>query len=660
MSTDASTRVRADAGTHMRPEPTSQAWPDAAPDEFRRAIDAIPGLVWSALPDGYVDFLNQRWLEYTGLAFAQATGWGWQAAICPEDLPGLVARWRDILASGAPGEAIARLRRHDGVDRWFIFRAVPHHDATGAVVKWYGQTMDIEERRRAETLLAGEKQMLEMIAERRPLPDILAALCRLAESTLGDYLVSIPLVDAKRERLLRATAPSLPGAFSDALDGAAVGPDVGPCGTAVFNSEPILVADIAAEARWHGYRALAAEHGLRACWTTPILSRQGRVLGTCAVYSRRPGLPTARQQEHVEQVVNVARVAIERAQADETLRRSERYLVEAQRLSVTGSFSWRVATGEITWSDETYRIYELDRALAPTMGIARERVHPRDVALFDRTAANAVAAGADLGFAHRLRMPDGRVKHLQVVATAVRDESGQLVEYVGAVRDTTDGVRAERALRRARMRALEGRYAAMMEERTRLAREIHDTLLQGFNGVALMLLAASRKVEGPPDAVQALQHVLDLAQATLGDARRAVWDLRAPPRGSDFAATLRAALEDATRGAGLLLDFDVRGRPRPLDPQAEGAVFRVAQEAIANVIKHAGARRVRVRLTYRARGARLTVRDDGRGFAVDPDFRAYGGHWGLLGMWERASQVGARLVVRSMPGAGTRIALVLP
>jgi len=89
-------------------------------------------------------------------------------------------------------------------------------------------------------------------------------------------------------------------------------------------------------------------------------------------------------------------------------------------------------------------------------------------------------------------------------------------------------------------------------------------------------------------------------------------------------------------------------------------LHRVAQEAIANVIKHAGARRVRVRLTYRARGARLTVRDDGRGFAVDPDFRAYGGHWGLLGMWERASQVGARLVVRSMPGAGTRIALVLP
>ena len=96
-----------------------------------------------------------------------------------------------------------------------------------------------------------------------------------------------------------------------------------------------------------------------------------------------------------------------------------------------------------------------------------------------------------------------------------------------------------------------------------------------------------------------------------------------------------------------------------MDPKSEAVAFRVLQEAIANTLKHADARRVRVSLSYLPRGVRLAVRDDGRGFMVDPDFRAYGGHWGLLGMWERASQVAARLRIRSKPGVGTEVSLRL-
>jgi signal transduction histidine kinase len=246
-----------------------------------------------------------------------------------------------------------------------------------------------------------------------------------------------------------------------------------------------------------------------------------------------------------------------------------------------------------------------------------------------------------------------------VVSRAILDAAGELTEYVGAVRDITEQKRAERALRRARVRGLEARYAAMMEERTRMAREIHDTVLQGFNGVALLLLAAAGKVESPPEAVAGLQHVLDLAEATLGDARRAIWDLRAPTPASDFTATVRMAAEESVRGTGLSLEFVMRGRARTLDPRSEAVALRIVQEAIANVRKHAEAQRVRVRLSYGRRSVRVSVRDDGRGFTVDPDFHAYGGHWGLLGMWERASQVNGRVEVRSGPGAGTEVVLRL-
>jgi signal transduction histidine kinase len=155
--------------------------------------------------------------------------------------------------------------------------------------------------------------------------------------------------------------------------------------------------------------------------------------------------------------------------------------------------------------------------------------------------------------------------------------------------------------------------------------------------------------------------LVGLAQKTLEDARHAVWDIRAPALGgADFPATLRAAAEDSVRGTGLSLECTVDGAPRPLEPEMEAVAFRVTQEAIANVVKHAAARTVRLGLSYGARGVRVSVRDDGRGFTVDPDFHAYGGHWGLLGMHERASQTGAKLAIRSAVGQGTEVSLVSP
>jgi signal transduction histidine kinase len=220
--------------------------------------------------------------------------------------------------------------------------------------------------------------------------------------------------------------------------------------------------------------------------------------------------------------------------------------------------------------------------------------------------------------------------------------------------------RLARALRRTEERALEARFAAVLEERTRLAREIHDTLLQGFTGVGLQLVAATSQVTGSPEAIAALRDVLALAQKTLRDARSAVWDLRASERvNGDFLATLRSTAEEAARCAGVLLDFQVTGRPRTL-PAVEAILGRVAQEAIANVVKHAAAQTIRLTVAYGTKGVRLSVVDDGRGFVVGPHFRSYGGHWGLLGMQERATAIGAKLLVRSAPGRGTEIVLRAP
>ena len=122
-------------------------------DALPMMIDKIPTLAWSCRPDGTTEFLNQRWLEYTGLSMEASVDWGWKVAIHPDDLEQLMETWLGLLASGEPGDEAARLRAFDGTYRWFLFRAVPVRDEQGKVVRWYGTNTDIEDLKRAEAEL---------------------------------------------------------------------------------------------------------------------------------------------------------------------------------------------------------------------------------------------------------------------------------------------------------------------------------------------------------------------------------------------------------------------------------------------------------------------------------------------------------------------------
>lgn len=420
-------------------------------DQLRLAIDTIPGLVWVANPDGHVEYHNQRWIDFVGLSPEQASGWGWQAAIHPEDIPGLTAYWKSMLVSGKAGGAEARLRRFDGVYRWFLFRGVPLRDAAGKIIKWYGQNTDIDEQKRAADLVAGEKRLLEMIAQGDALPLILEALCRLAEKLAGDVSVSILLSSADGRRLQHGAAPSLPKRYIEAIDGGAIGPCAGSCGTAAYRGEAVIVTDIATDPLWADYRSVALAYGLPACWSTPIFSTTREVLGTFALYPRKVGGPTPEQHGIVERFAHLASIAIERTLAQEALRRSETYLAEAQRLSLTGSFGWCVETGDIVWSDETYRIFDYACRARPTLEMIFDRVHPEDRALVRRIIEEAARNEVELDFEHRLLMPDGTIKQVHALARATRTKAGDL-EFVGALMDITEQKRSQEATRAAKAR----------------------------------------------------------------------------------------------------------------------------------------------------------------------------------------------------------------
>jgi len=222
----------------------------------------------------------------------------------------------------------------------------PVLNQSGDLVQFVGSAMDITERKRGEVLLAGENRLLEMIARGDSRARILDAICRLVEELASGSLSSILLADPSTNRLRHGAAPSLPSPYNEAVDGVVIGPSAGSCGTAAYRRKPVIVTDITTDPLWTDYRDVALAHGLRACWSTPILSSTGKVLGTFAIYYREPRSPTALDHSLIRQIVHLASIAVERKQAEEALeamRQAQADLARVSRVTTMGELTASLA-----------------------------------------------------------------------------------------------------------------------------------------------------------------------------------------------------------------------------------------------------------------------------------------------------------------------------
>jgi PAS domain S-box-containing protein len=412
--------------------------------ELRQLVDVIPQQVvvfdshWNPL------FANSRELEYTGLTLEEVCSRDAVARIVhPEDLTKLEALRES--AEGAPFELEARIRGKDGQYRWFLIRDSPLHDERGRVLRWYGTRTDIEDRKRAEMLLAGEKRLLEMIARGDSRALILDALCRLVEELTSGSLSSILLLDRNANCLRHGAAPNLPMNYTEAIDGASIGPSAGSCGTAAYRAETVIVSDIATDPLWADYRDLALPHGLRACWSTPILSSDGKVLGTFAIYYREPRSPTPQEHDLIEQITHLASIAVERQQAEEALRTSEQqwrdvfennptmyFMIDAagtvMEVNPFGAAQLGYTVNELTGQPVLNVSYELDR----------EQVQ-------ENVALCLKHLGQSMSWELRKVRKDGSVLWVRETARAVLRANEQVVLI--ACEDITERKRAEEKIR---------------------------------------------------------------------------------------------------------------------------------------------------------------------------------------------------------------------
>jgi signal transduction histidine kinase len=211
--------------------------------------------------------------------------------------------------------------------------------------------------------------------------------------------------------------------------------------------------------------------------------------------------------------------------------------------------------------------------------------------------------------------------------------------------------------------ALSARYQAALSERTRIAQELHDTLLQGFTGITLQLSAIDRTLtQRPQESAAALKNLLAEADTALRDARHMIWDMRAVElEGQDVASALESAARSAMVGSSISLVFSVAGDRRPLPVAVETTALRIGREAVINAVKHANPRKVEVHLEYGPHSLTLRVVDDGIGIAPDAvDAALRDGHFGVAGMQDRVRRSGGTVSISSEPGKGTVISAWLP
>src|SRR5229473_1540158 len=417
-------------------------------DAGHKIIDAIPTLAWSARPDGSNEFLNRRWHDYTGLSAEESLGWGWKTAVHPEDLGRLTAKWESILASGEPGESEARLRRADGVYRWFLFRVEPLRDDARQVVEWYGTATDIDDRKRAESMCAAEKRTLEMIADGATLGETLNELCRAIDAQGSPVFSAIQLMDPEGKELWHAAGPLVPPGWLPVITARPIGPSKGCSGAAAYFKKRVIAGDISTDPVWSdNCRDLAMQNGIRAAWSEPILAKDGQVLGTFALYSPEPRMPSPAEIELIEGAGKIAQIAIGRQRSLEALKRSEAELRRsmdaiAQSIGVIG------VDGQLLYSNRVfvdYTGFRVEDLRSPEL--IRKLVHPDDLERLRGEREQGLSAGVPFEAEYRIRRHDGEYRWFLVHYNPLRDDRGNVIRWYATGTDVDERKQAEDRIR---------------------------------------------------------------------------------------------------------------------------------------------------------------------------------------------------------------------
>ncbi len=307
--------------------------------------DHVPAMISVMTPDGELESSNQRVLEYFGTTFEELRSWSRNQAVHADDLSMVLEAWTRAVERAEPYEVEHRMRRFDGVYRWFQVRGQPLRGEDGKISRWCVLCTDIDAHKRAEEISNGEKVLLEMIALGVPLVSVLETLCKLLDAAVEGSRSGVVVFDGTLERVETVVAPAMSDEYVRGLEGQQVRPEAGPWGMMAKLKRPLVIVDLATDTRWDndGWPARARKGGIKASWAAPVLSQRGEVLGAFALNQSKPGGPEPFHEALMQRFSHIVSIAIQRVRSEDALERARSELAHVARVASLGVLTASIA-----------------------------------------------------------------------------------------------------------------------------------------------------------------------------------------------------------------------------------------------------------------------------------------------------------------------------
>jgi PAS domain S-box-containing protein len=525
---------------------------------------------------------------------------------------------------------------------------------------------DITGRKKQERLLELEKEVLKMNAQpAASLKTTVDYFLDGLEKTFPDMLCSVITLNDDKQTVQHLSAPNLPVDYALAINGTKIGPAVGSCGTAIYRKEKVITVDIDNDPLWINFRELAAEYGLKSCWSFPIINAANEVLATIAVYHRYPASPDQKDVDLFERISSLLRVIIENKNAESKIRLSnERYLLVTKATN-DAIWDWDVNTNTLYWGEGIYTLFGFNPGYLDKPDFWENCIHPEDRdrvinGLNEFLKSNTSQTWED---EYRFIKPNGECALVYDRGFLIFDHSGKITRMVGSMQDITDKKELERKLLKQEVDKqkliAQAVVNAQEKERAEIGKELHDNVNQILSTAKLYLELAQTDDDSRLE-------LIDRSTKNISDAIneiRTVSRSLVPPSVGDLGLvdSIQDLVENIKATRKLHVEFYYSGSiDSLLDEKRKLMLFRIIQEQVNNVLKHASAKNLVIELIADREGhvVDLTISDDGNGFELDKVRSKKG--VGLSNIASRAQLFNGSVNIVTALGKGCKLKINVP